>query len=380
MKNPTENKNEREAPKPLFDAKERAEIVSKFNIGRVVRKLSGDAVDVGYEAEIGAEYTRRETEGRRTATLHGGYAIPDFVLSGKLRTMTGVTNVDGHITGNGAALVATDLQDEIISPLMAKLVLTRVGVRYLEGLVGDVAIPKGGEVTAHWLNAEDADAQKSNPTFSQITATPHTCAALVEVTRKLALQTSPTAQAFIADLILKSNAKALEVAAFAGTGSDGEPLGLINTSGVASVSGITPGSVTRDNILDFIAEVEDSNADTDNLKWVMPSRVKTALKKVAEFSSQTDGNGTTVNVGTKHLYQDGKVDEYIAISTNNAPAKQLILGDWSQMCVCRWGKSLELIADPYSLSASGAVRLVSFIDADVVVCQPGAFAKGQILA
>ena len=380
MKNIQEIGKTREAVKPIFDEKERAEIVAKFNLGRLVRALGGDTVDAEYEAEIGKEALHRETEGRQNYTVHGGFYIPDFVLAAN-RTMTGKTNVDGHITGNGAALVSSDLLlGEFVSPLEARLVLSRLGVRFLDGLVGDVFIPKASGVSAYWISTEDGSATNVNPTFSQLPGTPHTCGAYVDITRKLAIQTSKRAQAFIGDLILSAVARGLEIAAIGGTGTDGQPLGLVNTTGVTTVAGITPGSVTRDNILDFEAAIEDANADTDRLAWLMSSKVKAALKKIAELSTQTADETTVVNVGTKHLYEDGKVDEYPAVMSNVAPAKKLLLGDWSEMILCRWGQGIELMADPYSLGTSGGIRLITFADADVIVRQPEAFAVGTVLA
>ena len=380
MKDIMELGKTREAVKPIFDAKERAEIVAKFNLGALVRSLGGDTVDARYETEIGQEAMLRQTEGRQKIANHGGVFVPDFVLAAN-RTMTGKTNVADHITGNGAALVSSDLlMDEFVTPLEARLVLTKLGVRFLDGLVGDVFVPKASGVSAYWISTEDGSAQKVNPTFTQLPGTPHTCGAYVDITRKLCVQTSQRVQAFIGDLILRAVARGLEVAAIAGSGTDGEPTGLVNTSGVTTVAGITPGSVTRDNILDFEAAIEDANADTDRLAWLMPSKVKAALKKIAEFSTQTADETTVVNVGTKHLYEDGKVDEYPAFMSNVAPAKKLILGDWSEMLVCRWGQGIELMADPYSLGTSGGIRLVTFLDTDVIVRQPEAFAVGTVLA
>lgn len=380
MKDIMELGKSREAIKPIFDAKERAEIVAKFNLGTLVRSLGGDTVDIGYEKEIGREAMLRQTEGRQRTSNHGGVFVPDFVLAAN-RTMTGKTNVADHITGNGAALVSSDLlMDEFVTPLEARLVLTKLGVRFLDGLVGDVFVPKASGVSAYWISTEDGSAQKVNPTFTQLPGTPHTCGAYVDITRKLCVQTSQRVQAFIGDLILRAVARALEAVAIAGSGTDGVPTGLVNTSGVTTVAGITPGSVTRDNILDFEAAIEDANADTDRLAWLMPSKVKAALKKIAEFSTQTADETTVVNVGTKHLYEDGKVDEYPAFMSNVAPAKKLILGDWSEMLVCRWGQGIELMADPYSLGTSGGIRFVTFLDADVIVRQPEAFAVGTVLA
>ena len=38
------------------------------------------------------------------------------------------------------------------------------------------------------------------------------------------------------------------------------------------------------------------------------------------------------------------------------------------------------MSDPYSLSTSGGIRITTFLDADVIVRQPGAFAIGTVLA
>ena len=232
MKNIEELGKTREAIKPVFTPKEVAEIKSKFNIGTVVRALAGDTVDVGYESEISDEAIRRETNGQRSMTLHGGYYIPDFILCG---TRTLGKTPAGDITGNGAPLVATELlADETVSPLEARLVLTKLGVRFLDDLVGDITIPKASSVAASWLTVEGAAAQKFNPTFAQLNGSPHTCGSYVEITRKLAIQTSKRAQAFVSDLILRSCARALEEAAVGGTGASGQPLGLVNTSGVTT--------------------------------------------------------------------------------------------------------------------------------------------------
>ena len=44
-----------------------------------------------------------------------------------------------------------------------------------------------------------------------------------------------------------------------------------------------------------------------------------------------------------------------------------------------WGQGIEVMADKYNLSTSGGIRLVTFLDADVIVRQPSAFAVGTIL-
>lgn len=363
-----------------FDAKEREEICARYNVGNVLRHLAGDRVDIGFETDISAEAIRRETGGKQTISRHGGIYVPSFCFAS--RTMMGKTNVAGHIAGNGAALVATDLlADELVNPLEARLILSKLGVRYLDGLQGDVAIPKSDSVSAYWIGAEDADATSVTPSFSQLTASPHCVGAYVDVSRKLAIQSSLVVQNFIGDLILRSVARAIETAALNGSGTNGEPTGLLNTTGINSISGITAGAPTRADILAFEAAVETANADTDAMAWLMPSAVKAALKNVAIINTTTDeDSSTTVNVGVRHLLEDGKMEGYPAFMSNIAPAKKLILGDFSQMMICSWSNGFELAADQYSLSKSGAIRIVALHDCDIVVRNAEAFAVGTILA
>ena len=61
----------------------------------------------------------------------------------------------------------------------------------------------------------------------------------------------------------------------------------------------------------------------------------------------------------------------IGVKQTHSYARSLIL--------CRWGQGIEVMADKYNLSTSGGIRLVTFLDADVIVRQPSAFAVGTIL-
>ena len=362
---------------PTFDAAEREEIRKNYNICNLIRAMMGESVDIGYETEISQEMVARGA----TTSNNGVYHVPYCAL---VRSMTGKTNVDGQITGNGAALIATDLMaDEYISPLVGRLVLKRAGVRFLDGLRGDIAIPKGGNVSAYWVTAENGDAQQSSPAFSQVTGTPHTVAARVDLTRKLCLQSPLAVQQLIGDLILGAIAREIDRAGRAGAGSSGEPLGLLNTPGITEVENITPGSPTHADLVEFMAAIDDANVDADNLAWIASARVKACLARTIDAQLVKNVAGDE-NVGAvtpgRYLYEDGKAEEYPLIQSNLAPAKKLILGDWSQLMIGGWGDGIDLTVDPYSLSTKGALRLVAFKDVDVLVRYPEAFSVGTILA
>ena len=366
-------------PKAVFDQAERAFIGERYNLGNVVRSLAGElGADIGFEREV-SEEMRRRADIKNVS--HGGLAVPYCALQ---RMYTGKTNVDGVITGNGAAIVATDLlTGEYINPLTARLVLRNAGARFIDGLVGDIAVPKGSCVGACWVTGEGGEVAKTHPSFSQVLGTPHTLGAYVDVTRKLVVQSALPVQNLIGDLIFDAVAREIDAAGLAGTGSDGQPLGLIGTAGVNEVDGITANSPTFLDIQNFIAELDDANVDMAELKWLAPARVKAKLASTIDANLVKNVAGTE-NVGAvtsaRYLCEKSTVADYPLLTSNLCPAKKLILGDWKQLLIAGWGEGIDLLADPFSNSTSGSIRIVAFKEVDVLVRYPEAFAVGTILA
>ena len=361
----------------VFDEGETRKIEKKYNLCAVIRALAGEkGVDVGFERELSQQIAAATKKEAR------GLFIPDHVF----RTLTGVTNVDSHITGNGAATVATNLlAGSYIEALVARTVLGPAGVRIISGLTGDIAIPKGGTVTAGWLTAEDGDATVGTPAFSQIPGTPHTASSNVDISRKLTLQSSLGVQALIASLILDAIARAVEAAAFDGTGSSGQPTGVSATVGVNSVSSLTAGAPTHDALVDFWEKVYTANAAGASMKFIGSPAVKALLCKTRDIlpfnNTGAKANSSVVGaVGGEFLCTKyGTVEGYEFLMSGLCNAKKLYFGDWSQLILAFWS-GVDLTVDPYSLSTKGALRLVAFQDCDVLVRHPQAFAIGTAIS
>ena len=370
----------------VFDAKETAEIRQRYNLANVASALAGDAADIGFEREISDHLAARN---KSLFVDHGGITVPYAALS---RTMTGVTDVDGSIVGNGAATVGKDiLVDEFASPLAARLIVNALGARMLDGLAGDVAIPKSTAVAAGWATGEGASVSKVNPTFSQVVGSPHMCGAYVDITRKLLLQSSLAVQDLIGGLILDAIARAVDAAALAGTGSDGQPTGLVNTSGVNAVSGITADAPTYANLLSFVSVLDGLNVDMSKLRWLAPAAVKAKLSSTLDLhliqNTEAAEEGEDPIVKTvggvtsgRYLCEKNLVCDYPILTSGLAPAKKLILGDWQHLLIGAWGEGITLVADRYTNATAGAVRLVAVKDVDVMVRYPEAFAVGTILS
>ena len=359
-----------------FDEGEEREIAQKYNICAVIRALAGENVDIGFERELSEQIAKTCKKSAR------GLFVPDAAF----RTLTGKTNVSDHITGNGAATVATELlSSQYIAALVARTVLGQAGVTILDGLTGDIAIPKGGTVTAGWLSAEDADAAVGTPAFTQITGTPHTVSSNVDISRKLTLQSSLAVQALITSLILDAIARGIEAAAFDGTGSSGQPLGLSGTTGVNAIATLVAGAPTHDALVDFWEKIYTANAAGTSMKFIGSPAVKALLCKTRDIlafnNTGAKASSSVVGaVGGEFLCtKDGTVEGYEFLLSGLCNAKKLYFGDWTQLMLAFWS-GVDLTVDPYSLSTKGALRLVAFQDCDVLVRHPQAFSVGTAIS
>lgn len=363
----------------------------KYNLLGAVRAMAEGKQVTGLEREVSCEMEK--LSGRKC--LHNGIMLPDPELCREMnitgfasRSTAGAETlgrpahgvIDG-IGGNGNNLVATDLYlDLFIEALTARTVFGKVGISMLDGLVGNVAIPAGGEVEADWIPLEGGEVGKKNPTFEQRTATPKTVAAFTEITRSLMVQTSNAAEAIVVGILQNAIARAIEKAGFLGTGKDGEPRGLANTPGVQSVAGITAGAVTKADLVKFWSMMETENANTDAAAFIMSPTAKGLLARTIDYTALKNGADIAAAVSAaRYLYERGNVEDYPAFSSNLCDPKKIYFGDWSQLLLCSW-RGMELMVDPYSKSITGAHRVVVFNDCDFIVRQPKAFVMGTALA
>lgn len=379
--------------KAVVDEKTQREIKRCYNLANVLRALAGDtSVDIGYEREISDEIVAQT--GRKAAQ---GIIVPDFIRAaantsdGGLTLGTPAYNTDtsaGGITGIGGTgkdTIATNLlAGSFIEALRDALVLTGAGMQTLSGLTGDIAIPKGGKVSAAWITAENGDASKTNPTFGQVTATPHHVGAYTDITRKLLLQSSIDVQGFVVRELVYAIAYALENAAFNGSGSSGQPTGLATQVPSGNTVSFTAGAPTLAKVLEMVTKIDEANGNLGPQCFVGRPSVWALLGGTIDWTavSSTGENANVVSGVTSGKYlldtATNTVQGYRFVKSNIAPAKQLLFGDFSQLMLCLWSGT-DIVVDQYSQCTKGALRVVALQDADFIVRQPEAFSKGTTL-
>lgn len=374
--------------KAVLDEGAKREIAQKYDIVKVVRYLTemadmkSSSIDIGFEREISAELANK------TGRAVQGILLPDFVRAGANTTDGSLTlgtpafdaaTSEGGIAGIGGGgknLVETLLlAGHFVEALVAALVLREAcGVEVLTGLVGNVSIPKGESISGGWI-AEGANAPKKNPTFGQITASPHTFGAYVDITRKLLLQSSINVQGKILQWLMYACANGLETAAFQGTGADGQPKGLC-TALTGTAWGNAP---TFDKIVDLIAAAKIANSYKPSMKFVGNAGVWAKLAKTRDYEVLTDGAASDAKnvgaIGGSTRLLDTATNKLIGrdfVEANLMPAKKLLFGDFTQLTVCLWSGT-DIIVDPYANSTNGGLRLVALQDSDILIKRTESF-------
>ncbi len=113
----------------------------------------------------------------------------------------------------------------------------QAGARTLNGLSGDVKIPKKTAAsTAAFVNGEGTAAAESEMTIGNVSMAPKTLGAFTDVTRQLLIQSSLDVEALIRDDLAQSIATAIDKAGLEGSGASGNPEGILNTTGVNQVT------------------------------------------------------------------------------------------------------------------------------------------------
>lgn len=294
-----------------------------------------------------------------------GILVPYDVLCTPLkRDLTvGTATAGGHT-------VATDLlAGSFIDLLRKRMVLNALGATTLNGLVGNVAIPRQtGSATAYWV-AESGAPTESQQAFDQVTLSPKTVGAFTDFSRKLFLQSSIDVENLVRGDLIKVLGLEIDRVGLYGTGSSNQPLGVKNTSGI-NTKDFAAMAPTFAEIVGLETEVAADNADIGTLAYLVNARGRGSLKTTEKASSTGQfiwEQGNTVN--------GYRCEVSNQVEGNGSSTEDYFFGNWADLLIGFWS-GLDLMVDPYSNSTSGTVRVVALQDVDVAVRHPESFCRG----
>jgi HK97 family phage major capsid protein/HK97 family phage prohead protease len=320
----------------------------------------------GFELEASAAAQKLQ------AKVRGNITIPYDVLVRDLTTSTGTG------TSKAGNLIATDLlAGSFIDVLRNRMVLPTLGAQFMPGLVGNVAIPKQTTATTAYWVAENSAPTEGAPVMGQVTMSPKTVAAFVDISRRLTLQSTPAVEQLMRNDLTASLAVAIDEAGI-GTSGTNRPTGVRGTSGIGSVAiGTNGGAPTWASIVNLVREVDIDNALTGQGAYLTNAKVKAKLATTPRQASGVEGN-FLLAAPYNELYGypfvvSNQVPSTLTKGTASGVCSAMFFGIWSDLIIGQWS-GIDLLVDPYTGSSAGTVRITAFADVDVAVRRAESFA------
>lgn len=341
------------------DLKLDREIRSRFHLGRAVAGAAGLAVDWGFEREVQPELAKRA--GRQAQ----GLFVPTEIFEQREAMTT---------TGNEAVLPTDHRPELYISALTANSIVRGLGATVLNGLTGNVEIPReAGSPVIGWV-AENSALSTEGASFDSVTLSPKHAGALSEWSRNMVMQTSPDVERLLRSMLARNLALAIDKAAILGGGAN-EPSGVLATAGIQAAAAATGVSTLGDLAADMIGMADIANVGARR-SFLSTNGVKAAALKLKD----ADGHSIALSE-TFH----GEATSF----SNQVPSKLgsgtdehgLIYADWTELLLGIWSE-IDILVNPYESSAysKGNISIRAMATVDCALRHPAAFVSGTGLA
>lgn len=346
----------------VLSPKEKEEI-RQFSISKFLREAQHDNL-TGIEAEMAKE---GEAEFKRSGINPAANSV--YIPSVALREYY---DTNATQSGYGDAFKEENMLS-YEGKLRGKLLASRLGVRFINNLSGNLNIVTGG-ADAAWV-AEDVAATKAKPAYAKMTLSPKRLQVLQGVTYDLIHQNSKSVDALIMADMVEAHAAALDAAIFAGSGSSGQPTGVLGRAGNTVAIDSTGGPITYAKLVEMEQAVgEDNGLLDETLAYISNAKVMGKLKTIPQVAGYP-----------WYLLNEGKVNGYPFYMSNALPSNltkstgsglsAAIFGPFSQVICGTWGGGLQFIIDPYTAKSSGVLEVTAIAYHDVAVRHADAFAK-----
>jgi len=244
---------------------------------------------------------------------------------------------------SGGYLVPAQAIPELIEMLRTEAVIFQMGATLLDNLTGSpVELPKQtGGATAYWVG-ENTALTPSDAALGQLQLTPKSVGALVKLSNRLLRLSNPSAEAMVRADVARVISLAIDLAALRGTGADGQPTGIANTSGI-NTKAFGTNTPNFDYFFDMEYELAVDNALRGKLGFVFHPCVKRSLSKlkVAQFSGDTGGEyiirPMDANALTNYIGYPFAMTTQIPINLGTGTNEtEIYFGNWQELVVGQW--------------------------------------------
>ena len=251
-----------------------------------------------------------------------------------------LVNTRAHSTTatQGGDLITDSFQGNLLKEVIRnQTVLGQAGITIITGLRADkFQLPKITTGLTIYPVAENIAATTSYVVTGLEEVGSKRLSGNTEYGRELFFKTDGSLAGFD-QILMKDLYQALDVQVdyegINGTGLSNRPTGILNQSNI-----LAPSLSTLDltHIVNVIRKVAKQNGLKDTMKWLNSVDVQCSLRKTPVFpTGHTD----------RTLYENGMIEGYQSISSNQVPDAVNILGLWPEFYMLNWGVEELIVAD-----------------------------------
>lgn len=302
-----------------------------------------------------------------------GYEQSGFVMpfDYQIRTANGgfktrkQRDMQAEVFATGGAFVPTQLVTPPIEILRNMEVLDKLGVRHMDGLTGNIVIPRQDAASTAYAVSEIGALTASGQILGQLALSPHRVGAQQTYSKQFVFQSSPDAETFLRDDLFKVIALKRDQLGLTGQGAGSEPLGVMNTPGVQSiVFGATP---TWIKIVAMETAILSANV-VGELAYVSTPATRGSLKTVAVALT----GATTIGGAQNAIWVGDTMNGYKALASNQIPNNQVILGHWDDLISASWN-GFDVVVDYVTKAGNAEIVITINIWCDFAIRHPQAF-------
>lgn len=321
--------------------------------------------NAGFEAECTAEVAKRVGKVPETNKFYIPYEVQQRGIQNAVEALAYAMMKRDLVVatpGAGGYLVGTE-NIGFIELLRNMSVMYAMGTTRLSGLQGNVTIPKQSAAgSAFWLTSESNPITESQQTFVQVAMSPKNVGGYTEISRQLLLQSDPSAEGLVMADLAAVVSLAIDLAGLNGSGASGQPLGILQTAGIGSVTGT---SLDFADIIEFLTDVFAGNALSASSGFVTTGAVAGLLMARVKYAS-------TASPIWEGGLPEGRIQGHRAMASNQMPSATKLFGDFSKTVIGEWGV-LEIEVNPFANFAAGIIGVRAMASVDVVVRYPTAY-------
>jgi HK97 family phage major capsid protein/HK97 family phage prohead protease len=350
--------------------------LQRYSFGRaIVAQLTNDWREAGFERELSQEISRKSGKSPE------GFYVPSSVW-GKGRAKR---DFNVGTAGEAGNLVQTSLQsDAFLDALRNELQTAALGLTVLTGLRDNVDLPRKSAISTLGMLTETGAASETQPGTSKATLSPKRIGAFVEPSKQALIQSAIALEQMLADDLIASAAGLIEDQIINGSGTLPNMRGIRNTAGIGAVIAGTNGlTVAWGHFTDLESACSSVNASPGQLSGYLTNhKVRNRAKNVTRgtnlpFIIDPDvlpgPDGYTRINGYRAAYSNWVPSNLTKGTSNGICSAAIFSSDWSLGVLGLFGPP-DITIDPYTLAATGQVRITLNQYVDFAIRQPAAFA------